>query len=247
MCRNGRYTEHGIKELDGFGCERVRLEPERLVKVDPKLGDLGVLLEPSSILAKAWEQIERIGHRAHWEPHRVLVTGAGPIGLLAAMMARQRGFELDVLDLATDGPKPQLVRDLGGHYHTGKVADLPHLPDITIECTGAPAVVLDVMRLNSPCGIVCLAGVSSGGRTLPLDVGGLNQSLVLENDVIFGTVNANRRHYEAAAKSLAEADRSWLSRLITRRVPLERWHDAITKQPHDVKVVIDFQEASASH
>jgi threonine dehydrogenase-like Zn-dependent dehydrogenase len=177
----------------------------------------------------------------------VLVTGAGPIGLLAAMMARQRGFELDVLDLATDGPKPQLVRDLGGHYHTGKVADLPHLPDITIECTGAPAVVLDVMRLNSPCGIVCLAGVSSGGRTLPLDVGGLNQSLVLENDVIFGTVNANRRHYEAAAKSLAEADRSWLSRLITRRVPLERWHDAITKQPHDVKVVIDFQEASASH
>ncbi len=245
MCRNGKYTEHGIKELDGFGCERVRLEPDRLVKVDPKLGDLGVLLEPTSILAKAWEQIERIGRRAHWEPHRVLVTGAGPIGLLATMMGRQRGFEVDVLDRVTDGPKPQLVRGLGARYHTGKVEELPKLPDITIECTGAPSLVVDVMKMSSPCGVVCLAGVSSGGRTLSLDVGGLNQSLVLENDVVFGTVNANRRHYEAAAEALAKADRAWLSRLITRRVPLTRWQDAIGKQPHDVKVVIDFQNATS--
>jgi threonine dehydrogenase-like Zn-dependent dehydrogenase len=242
MCRNGRYTEHGIKELDGFGAERFRLEPERLIKLDAALGHLGVLLEPASILAKAWEHIERIGHRSHWAPRRALVTGAGPIGLLATLMARQRGLEVDVLDRITEGPKPQLARDLGARYHTGRVEDLPRLPDITIECTGAPSLVVAVMKLSSPCGIVCLAGVSSGGRELSLDVGELNQSMVLENDVVFGSVNANRRHYELAAKSLAEADRQWLSQLITRQVPLDHWSEAMVKQPHDVKVVIDFQQ-----
>jgi hypothetical protein len=63
---------------------------------------------------------------------------------------------------------------------------------------------------------------------------------VLENDVVFGTVNANRRHYEAGATALARADRAWLERLITRRVPLERWSDALERERHDVKVVLDF-------
>jgi glucose 1-dehydrogenase len=240
MCRNGRYTEHGIKEIHGFGVERFRLEPDRLVKVDAKLGPLGVLLEPASILAKAWEHIERIGQRARWEPERVLVTGAGPIGLLAALMARQRGFKVDVLDRVTEGPKPQLVADLGGTYHTSSVADIGQHPDITLECTGAPKLVFDTMRLTTPAGIVCLTGVSSGGRKLSIDVGSLNTSMVLENDVVFGTVNANRRHYEAAAASLASADPDWLGRLISRRVPLDDWQDAFERQPDDVKVVIEM-------
>src|SRR5262249_42359603 len=85
MCRNGRYTERGIKERNGYGAERFRLEPDFAIKVDPTLGVLGVLLEPASILAKAWDHTERIGHRARaWQPKCLLVTGAGPIGLLAA-------------------------------------------------------------------------------------------------------------------------------------------------------------------
>src|ERR1700741_5078335 len=92
MCRNGRYTERGIKERHGYGAERFRLEPEFAIKIDPALGILGVLLEPASILAKAWDHIERIGHRARaWQPKVLLATGAGPIGLLAAVMGRQRG------------------------------------------------------------------------------------------------------------------------------------------------------------
>src|SRR5262250_3189214 len=79
MCRNGRYTERGIKELDGYGSERFRVEPEFAVRIDPALGSCGVLLEPASIVAKAWEHIERIGRRARWMPGRVVVTGAGPI------------------------------------------------------------------------------------------------------------------------------------------------------------------------
>ena len=134
----------------------------------------------------------------------------------------------------TDGPKPALVRDLGAVYHVGTAADLKLVADIVVECTGAPTVVLDVIGHNAPAGIVCLAGVSSGGRELPADLGRLNRTLVLENDVVFGSVNANRRHYEAAARALARADPAWLARLISRRVPLDRWAEALDRRPDDV-------------
>src|SRR5262249_28924223 len=114
MCRNGKYTERGIKGLHGFGAERFRIEPADAIKGDPALGELGVLIEPASIVAKAWDHIERIGRRFHsWEPQRLLVTGAGPVGLLAAMMGVQRNYETYVLDRAREGPKLDLVRDLG--------------------------------------------------------------------------------------------------------------------------------------
>ena len=99
MCRNGKYTERGIKERHGYGAERFRIEPEFAVKIDPALGILGVLLEPASILAKAWDHTDRIGQRSRaWAPRTLLVTGAGPIGLLAALMRSQRGLEVHVVD-----------------------------------------------------------------------------------------------------------------------------------------------------
>jgi threonine dehydrogenase-like Zn-dependent dehydrogenase len=240
FCRNGRYTERGIKGLHGFGSERWRIEPEFAVKLDPALGLLGVLMEPTTIVAKAWEQIDRISRRATLGPRLVLVTGAGPIGLLAALLARQRGLEVHVLDRATDGPKPVLVRDLGGTYFTGGVREMDPPPDIVIEATGASQVVVDAMSHTAPNGIVCLTGISSGGHCISLDAGLLNRDIVLENDVVFGSVNANRRHYEAAATALADADRAWLERLITRRVPLGSWRDALTRQEHDIKVVVEL-------
>jgi glucose 1-dehydrogenase len=100
--------------------------------------------------------------------------------------------------------------------------------------------VLDAMSRTAPDGIVCLAGVSSGGHTLNFDVGALNRTMVLENDVVFGSVNANRRHYRAAAGALAKADRTWLQGLITRRVPLARWEEAFEPRDDDVKTIIDF-------
>jgi threonine dehydrogenase-like Zn-dependent dehydrogenase len=169
----------------------------------------------------------------------VLVTGAGPIGLLAALIGVQRGLDVHVLDQVTTGVKPDLVRDLGATYHTGKVADAVSSPDIIIECTGVPVLVFDAMSNVGPGGVVVLTGVSSGGHTIDVDEGMLNRSMVLENVAVVGSVNANRRHYEAAAEALAKADRSWLERLVTRRVPLEQWRDALTRKPDDVKVVIE--------
>jgi threonine dehydrogenase-like Zn-dependent dehydrogenase len=178
--------------------------------------------------------------RATIAPERVLVTGAGPIGLLAALLARQRGYDLTVLDRATDGPKPQHERDLGGADHAGGVMELDPAPDIIVEATGASQVVLDAMSHTGANGVVCLTGISSGGHDIGLDAGDLNRRIVLENDLVFGSVNANKRHYEAAAQALAEADRSWLERLITRRVPLDRWREALTREEHDIKVVVEL-------
>jgi threonine dehydrogenase-like Zn-dependent dehydrogenase len=243
MCRNGLYTERGIKQRDGYCSERYCIHPPFAVRLPPHLERTGVLLEPASVVAKAWEHIERIGRRAAWQPRRVLVTGAGPIGLLAGLLGVQRGLEVHVLDLVTEGPKAALVRDLGATYHTGSVRDAGRGADVVLECTGVGQLVLDAMQVTSPNGIVCLTGVSSGGRSLQVDVGTLNRTMVLENDVVFGSVNANRRHYQAAAEALARADPAWLERLITRRVPLHRWADALRRQRDDVKPVIDFAAA----
>jgi glucose 1-dehydrogenase len=244
FCRNGQYTERGIKEHDGYLSQRYRITPDFVVKVDSSLGTLGVLLEPTSVVAKAWEEVDRVGGRAHWEPKTVLITGAGPIGLLAALLGVQRGLEVHVIDQMTSGVKPDLVHDLGATYHSGSVADaVPGGPDVVIECTGVSSLVLDAMTHVGIGGVVCLTGVSSGGHTIEVDEGALNRSMVLENVAVVGSVNANRRHYEAAAEALAKADRSWLARLVSRKVPLEQWQQALNRQPDDVKVVIEVTPA----
>jgi len=246
MCRNGRYTEHGIKALDGFARERFVASPDSLVRVSDALGLRGVLLEPTSIVAKAWLQVERIGARAQWTPRRALVLGAGPVGLLAALLGVQRGLEVHVLDRVTEGPKPTLAARLGATYHHGTVAEACTDIDVVLECTGASSLVFEAMRCVAPSGIVCLAGVSSGHRLLSVDAGALNNELVLENNVVFGTVNANRTHYEAAEAALARADAAWLDALIARRVPLERWSEAYEPQAGDVKTIVVFPHAAAA-
>ena len=241
MCRNGGYTERGIKERHGYGAERFRIEPEFVVKVDPALDILGVLLEPASVLAKAWNHIERIGQRARgWQPRSLLVTGAGPIGLLAALMGKQRGLDVHVLDHNKVGPKEAIVHDLGAVYHTD-ASTLERLgPDVLMECTGAATMIRDCLGAGAPGGIVCLTGVTEPGKTFDLDIGRLNRKMVLDNETVFGSVNANRRHYQMAAEALARVDKRWLARLITRRVALKNWSEALEPRPGDIKVVIDF-------
>ena len=242
MCRNGLYTERGIKDRNGYGAELFRIEPEFAIKIDPVLGPLGVLLEPASILAKAWEHVVRIGARTReWKPKTLLVAGAGPVGLLAALMGKQRGLDVHVFDRNEGGAKPALVRDLGGTYHGGADGSVDKLqPDIVMECTGAASVVQRLLGRTGAAGIMCLTGISNPGELLNLDIGRINRAMVLGNDVVFGSVNANRGHYEAAANALARADRNWLSRLITRRVPLANWTEALLPRPDDIKVVIDM-------
>ena len=238
MCSNGRFTERGIRQLDGFLAGTVRLEPDYAVPVPEALGDLGVLVEPASIVAKAWEQIDLLASRFVTPRRRVLVTGAGPIGLLAALLGIQRGLEIDVLDRATSGPKPDLVSRLGAAYHVGDVTGLAEGADVVVECTGDAALVFDILTDTRRNATVCLTGVTPLGPRLPVPAGEILRDLVLENDVVFGTVNANRRHYQTAVEALAAADREWLEGLITRRLPLDRWRDGVESAADDVKVVL---------
>jgi threonine dehydrogenase-like Zn-dependent dehydrogenase len=243
MCRNGQYTERGIKQIDGYMSERWRIEPEYAVRIDPSLGLLGVLLEPTTVVAKAWELVARVGQRAYWEPQIALVTGAGPIGLLAALLGRQHGLEVHVLDRAQSGPKPELVRALGATYHSGTIADVGVEPDVIVECTGAGPLITDSLRAIGSGGVVCLTGVGSGGPASGHATADVGADLVLQNKVVLGTVNANKRHWYKAAAALARADRAWLGRLITRRERPESFAQALARRENDIKVVVQFSDA----
>ena len=242
MCSNGAYTERGIKQLDGFMADRWRIEPEYAMKVNKNLGVLGVLLEPTTVVAKAWEHIAEIGRRSLWDPRTVLVTGAGPIGLLAALIGVESGADVHVLDRVTGGPKPGLVEALGATYHTGGVSELGLSPDIVLECTGVVQLIREAADAAAPGGIVCMTGV---GPPAAADAGvstTLASDAVLKNLVLFGSVNANRRHYYRAAQVIARADRSWLEQLVTRRVGPEAYDRALEREPDDIKVVIEFAQ-----
>jgi threonine dehydrogenase-like Zn-dependent dehydrogenase len=240
MCRNGQYTERGIKQIDGFMSQRWRIEPGFFTKVDPALGILGVLLEPTTVVAKAWEHVAGMRARAFWQPRTALITGAGPIGLLAALIGVQLGLEIHVLDRVAAGIKPELVGDLGATYHTGPLRDIGFAPDVIIECTGVGQVIVDSIRQIGSGGVLCLTGVGSGGQTSGPPAADIATELVLHNNVVFGSVNANRRHFYRAAQALAAADPEWLTRLLTRRVAPGNIDEAFNREPGDIKVVVDF-------
>lgn len=241
FCENGRYTERGIKERHGYGSTLWRADPEFLIGVPRVLGDLGVLTEPASVVAKAWEQIDHIAARVPGRRRTALVTGAGPIGLLAALLGVQRGYRVDVLDQVASGPKPDLVAALGATYHGGAVPALGRKPTVVVECTGDGQLIADLPGNVAQAAVICLAGLAPRTRAM-VDVAEVNARIVLGNAVIFGTVNASARNYQQAVDALAAADPVWLGRLISRRVPLSSWPDALARAPDDIKVVVDLRE-----
>jgi glucose 1-dehydrogenase len=231
LCENGLFTERGIRGRDGFAAERFRVEPEYAVRVDPVLGQAGGLVEPASVVTKAWEQIDRA---ALWPRRRVLVLGAGPIGLLAALLGVLRGLEVHVVDLADRGPKPRRVRELGAVYHTS-ADDVEGTFDTVVECCGA--LIGEAVRRTAPAGVACLVSPGAPGTA---DLSGLTSDVVRGSKVITGTVNSNRQHFVAAHEALLRADRGWLEGLLTTHVPLSAWQSAFTRDREQIKAVIHF-------
>jgi len=252
FCRNGRYTEHGIRGSAGFGRERWRSEPAYLVRVPDSLGELGVFIEPMSVICKGLEAAGHIAGRAYSAPRRLLVTGAGPIGLLAAAAGTIAGFDVTVLDRMATGTKPDLARAIGATY----TSDLDTLGgtatadifvaaqttiepfDVVLECSGATAVTARAAGMLAQAGVMVLIGISGHGA--PVDLGLVGNALIRSNGAIVGTVNAGRRHYPQAVEVLEQIDSDWLRRLITRRVPLDTWPSAIERTDDDVKIVVTF-------
>lgn len=251
MCLNGLYTERGIKGRHGFLADLSAEEPKYLVPVPEALHPVGALVEPTSIVEKAVEQAWRIRERLVWEPRRALVTGAGPVGQLAAALLRLRGLDVCVYDRATSGPKIPLVERIGATYLQADEHDLGHSlqdeldgVDVAVEATGYSPLAFDLIGTVVRNVVVVLTGVSAGSRALQVASDHLNLEMVLENKVVVGTVNANRRHFERAVADLARAEQEWpgfLEAMITRREPLERYREALERGPEDVKVLVDVR------
>lgn len=249
MCLNGQYSERGIKGLHGFLAEFYSEAPEFLVQVPAEISAVAVLLEPLTIVEKAIEQIKRIQSRLVWQPERAVVLGAGPIGLLAGMLLSLEGIEVHLYDATERGPKSDLAEASGAKYIWAAEHKLGHElaaeigpVDIVVEATGYSPLAFDAMDMVAPNGVVCLTGVSGGSRKLEVSADHLNLEMVLSNKVVFGTVNANRRHFESGVRHLREIEARWpglLSRVITRRLPLKDFARALERSPSHIKSVVE--------
>ncbi len=250
MCLNGLYTERGIKGLHGFLAEFYAETPGFLVRVPAGVADVAVLLEPLSISEKVVEQIKRIQERLVWQPQRAVVLGAGPIGLLAGMLLRLEGIEVHFYATTKEGIKSDLVESMGANFIWAREHKLDHVladeigtVDIIVEATGFSPLAFDAMDMVGPNGIICLTGVSGGSRKLEVPTDHLNLEMVLSNKVVFGSVNANRRHFESGVRHLQEIETRWpglLSRMITRRLPLKDFARAFEPSSDRVKSIVEI-------
>jgi threonine dehydrogenase-like Zn-dependent dehydrogenase len=250
MCLSGHYRERGIKGLHGYMCDRYAESPHDLVHVPALLRPVAVLLEPLSFIEKGIEQALRIQQRLAWEPRTALVLGAGPVGLLAALVFRLRGLEVTVASRTAAGaPKAKLVEDAGMRYVSTSSTPIERLssalgpPDVVFEATGAAAVVLPAIAALGPDGLCILGSVTGSETKVEIDVAAWNRDIVMGNRVVLGTVNASRRHFEAGVRDLATAQErfpGWLARLITRRLPVAEAAQAFERGTSDIKAVLRF-------
>jgi glucose 1-dehydrogenase len=249
MCLNGQYTERGIKGAHGFLAEHYVEEPRYLVALPERLVGVGMLLEPMTVVEKALEQIKRIQARLVWAPRKTLVLGAGTIGTFATLLLRLEGLEVYLYSHGDGGRGREIAEAAGAQFISAddrKIdADLAREfgpIDMVIEATGYSPLAFAAIDVICPNGVVCLTGVSGGSRTLSIDANQLNLEMVLQNKLVFGTVNANRRHFESGVAHLQAIAGRWpglLERAITRRVPLASFSQAELDHHGDLKVVVD--------
>ena len=259
MCTKGDYTEHGIKGLDGFMAELYVELPRWLVKLPSELAVEGVLLEPLTVVEKGVREAYRIQARMReWAPKKTLVLGAGPVGLLGAMLLRLRGLDTTVYGRDPSAFLAGRAAAIGATYVASldakgqgavRLEDLPGRfgPfDLILEATGNAEVALGAMSLIGLNGVLCLASVTGGEAMVKISPAQLNLELVMGNRVVFGTVNANQLDFEQGVTDLAQARGrwpGWLESLLTRRVPMARFREAFERSPSDIKVAIEIEAA----
>jgi threonine dehydrogenase-like Zn-dependent dehydrogenase len=260
MCRTGLYAERGIWGLDGYQTVFVVDREPFVVRVAPALEPVGVLAEPFSVAEKAIAeavhlQLTRLPDMAtslDWlSDKRCLVAGLGPIGLLAALSLRLRGADvwgLDVVD--ADTARPRWLTQIGGHYIDGRTVT-PDRPlahtgafDMIVEATGIASLEFDLLDALAMNGVYALTGIAGGDRPLKVDAARIMRRLVLRNQVLVGSVNASRDHFQLAVDDLVRAEARWPHRvadLITHRHPPEEFDAAFEHHGADeIKVVLDW-------
>jgi len=228
-CLTGQYLERGITRLHGFAREIVGEDPAQLVPVPPELAQLGVLVEPAADCVRALRHAEAIGSRLPRETRRALVTGAGTIGTLVTYLLRLDG--VDVVTASREQSRP-IVEASGAEYVSTAESDIAGLGpfDLVVECAGDAYLTAAALGLLDLSGIACVLGIDGREQTVPVDGRTLGVDFVLENRVLFGSVNARRSDWDDAVASLDAIRLRWpdaLEQLIALRVPLDRFEEAL--------------------
>jgi len=240
-CLTGDYSERGITRLDGFARELLVEAAEQLIPIPHALGRLGVLAEPTSICARAVRHSLAIGGRQPWQPGRALVIGAGAIGLLSTMLLRLQGLEVWTASLE---PANAIAEAFGAHYVSTDDTELRELGsfDLVIHAVADAQLAADALGLLRRSGVACLLGIDGRDRRVDVDGPVIGVDTVLENRVLFGSVNAARQDWLAGVDALDRSRTAWpgaLEELIALRVPLDRFADAFAFKGGKATLVID--------
>jgi len=252
MCVWGKYTERGIKGAHGYLSEYYVEKPKFLIKIPTELRQVAVLLEPISVVEKAVSQAWKIQERMRWCPERALVLGAGPIGLLAAMLLRLKGLKTFVYSRQdrTD-PRLRLLKAIGAEYLAADevpfntIADAYGRIDFVLEATGNGNIAMHAFDLIGQNGILALTSISSQNRALEICGDCTNLKLVLGNRTVFGSVNANRRDFETGVSHMREITKQFpgvLEGFITRRIAFKDFSTALDRLPGEIKTVIQMED-----
>ena len=259
MTTDETYRERGINLLHGYLTERYVDDAGFIVGVPAAMGEVGVLLEPMSIVEKGIEQAYEIQRRLKvWRPARAAVVGAGTLGLLATLLLRLRG--LDVTTLARTAPptlNSGLVEALGARYLSTREVPLVeaaerHGPfDVIFEATGASVVAFEAMEALGKNGVLVMTGISGGDREIEVPGDRILLGFVLGNKVAVGSVNANRSYFEGGVRDMALAEArypGWLGRLLTHPVRgLEGYEEMIrllTEERGAIKVFVEVKDGA---
>jgi len=227
-CLSGDYSERGITRLHGYARELVAEDPAQLVAIPGSLGRLGVLAEPMSICERALRHARTIGGRQPWQLERALVIGAGAIGLLMTYLLRLANVEVWTASLE---PANELITQSGAHYGTTRDTELSELGtfDLVVDAAGDAHLIAHALGRLRRSGVACILGIDPRAQKLELDGSLLGVDLILQNHVLFGSVNAHRRDWLAAVADLDEARERWpeaLQRFVDVRVPVDRFQEA---------------------
>ncbi len=227
---DSEYFERGISRLHGYMAEFYAESADFLIKIPPAISDIAVLLEPLSIIEKGLKQASDIQERLKiWRPKTAAVLGTGSVGLLTVMALRLRGYEVHGF-----GRNPregylnaELCEAIGATYDSTAEISVQDSTekygeyDLIFECTGYSPIVFDAMQSLNENGVLILSSVTGGDKKTEIPSDRINQQFVLGNRVMFGTVNANREHFELGVKDLALCEAmyaGWLARMLTHPV-----------------------------
>lgn len=250
MCLSARFKERGIIGLHGFMAEYYKESPDFLIKVPAEFKEIGVLLEPLSIVEKAIHQVFEIQKRMEWKPKNAIIMGAGSIGLLATMLLKEKGLNTYTAARSSRGCLKCEIAEACGSVYIGinetpisglkqKIGNI----DIIIEATGSSKVAFEAMQILGVNGVLCLTSITGGASRLEIPADRINIDAVLGNKLVFGAVNANKGYFKAGIAHFGILQRLWpglLERMLTKRYAFQDFKEGLDRKREDIKTILEI-------